>query len=90
VSDPREMLSCREVVELVTSYLEGALTEAEEVRFEQHLATCDGCTAYLDQMRRTIALVGRLDPAAVDPEVRDRLVLAFRGWSRGTTRPTME
>jgi predicted anti-sigma-YlaC factor YlaD len=73
------MLTCREVVELVTAYLEGALSEPEEVRFEEHLAMCEGCAAYLDQMRRTIALVGRLDPAAVDLEACDRLGHAFRG-----------
>jgi len=87
VTDPREMLSCREVVELVTSYIEGALTAAEEVRFEEHLALCDGCAAYVDQMRRTIVLVGRLDPEAVDPEAGDRLMLAFRGWAGGPQGP---
>ncbi|HSD02679.1 MAG TPA: zf-HC2 domain-containing protein [Gaiellales bacterium] len=83
MSESPEMLSCREVVELVTAYLEGALTEAEEVRFEEHLAMCDGCAAYLDQMRRTIAIAGRLDPEAVDIESCDRLVHAFRGWRDG-------
>ena len=80
MSEPREMLSCREVVELVTAYLEGALSEAGEVRFEEHLAMCEGCATYLDQMRRTIELVGQLDPTAVDLEACDRLVHAFRGW----------
>ena len=83
MSGSPEMLSCREVVELVTEYLEGALSEAEEVRFEEHLAMCDGCAAYLDQMRTTIALAGRLDPEAVDLEACDRLMHAFRGWKAG-------
>ena len=83
MSGSPEMLSCREVVELVTAYLEGALSEAEEVRFEEHLAMCDGCAAYLDQMRTTIALAGRLDPEAVDLEACDRLMHAFRGWKAG-------
>ena len=88
MSEPPRMLSCREVVELVTGYLEGALSEAEEVRFEEHLAMCDGCAAYLDQMRRTIALTGRLDPESVDVEACDRLVHAFRGWrDAGPDRP---
>jgi anti-sigma factor RsiW len=88
MSGSPEMLSCREVVELVTAYLEGALPEAEEVRFEEHLAMCDGCAAYLDQMRRTIALAGRLDPEVVDLEACDRLVHAFRGWrDAGPGRP---
>jgi predicted anti-sigma-YlaC factor YlaD len=74
------VLSCQEVVELVTSYLEGALSEAEEVRFEEHLAMCEGCSAYLDQMRRTIDLAGKLDPESIDVEACDRLVHAFRDW----------
>ncbi len=73
-------LSCQEVVELVNSYLEGALSEPEEVRFEEHLAMCDGCAAYLDQMRRTIDLAGKLDPESIDLEACDRLVHAFRDW----------
>ena len=75
-----DLLSCREVVELVTGYLEGALSEADEVRFEEHLAMCEGCAAYLDQMRRTISLVGRLDPEAIDLEACNRLMHAFEDW----------
>ncbi len=86
MSEARGMLSCREVVELVTAYLEGALTEAEEVRFEEHLAMCDGCAAYLDQMRRTVDLAGRLDPEAVDVEACDRLIHAFRSWKADAGR----
>jgi predicted anti-sigma-YlaC factor YlaD len=78
-----DVLSCREVVELVTSYLEGALSEPEEVRFEEHLAMCDGCAAYLDQMRRTIGLAGKLDLESIDLEACDRLVHAFRDWRTG-------
>jgi predicted anti-sigma-YlaC factor YlaD len=81
MSDRRRMLQCREVVELVTAYLEGALSETEEVRFEEHLAMCDGCAAYLDQMRRTVALVGRLDPESIDVDACDRLAHAFRDWT---------
>ena len=53
-------LTCRELVELVTDYLEGALGDDERARFEAHLGGCAGCTAYLHQMRTTIWLVGRL------------------------------
>lgn len=83
MSGYRKMLSCREVVELVTAYLEGSLSEPEEVHFEEHLAMCDGCAAYLEQMRSTIALVGRLDPETVDVEACNRLAHAFRGWKAG-------
>jgi anti-sigma factor RsiW len=75
-------LVCREVVELVSDYLEGALDERDRVRFEAHLATCDGCSAYLDQMRRTIGLAGTLTPEALEPLYRARLLEAFRDWRR--------
>jgi len=80
MSEPRRTLSCREVVEIVTAYLEGALAEVDEVRFEEHLAMCDGCAAYLDQMRSTIRVVGRLDPESIDLEACNRLVHAFQDW----------
>ncbi len=73
-------LSCREMVELVTDYLEGALDEQTRARFEAHLTDCDGCTAYLEQMRETIRLVGRLDETAVPAEARVKLMVAFRDW----------
>jgi anti-sigma factor RsiW len=76
----RRDLACREVVELVTDYLEGALDERDRERFERHLGGCDGCTAYLEQMRLTLRLAGRLEPEAIDPAFRERLVAAFRGW----------
>jgi anti-sigma factor RsiW len=77
----RRELACREVVELVTAYLEGALDERDRERFERHLGGCDGCTAYLDQMQLTLRLAGRLEPDAIDPAFRERLVEAFRGWA---------
>lgn len=77
---PAPVLVCREVVELVSDYLEGALGDRDRLRFEQHLAGCDGCSAYLDQMRQTVRLAGSLTPEALDPVFRDRLVEAFRGW----------
>ena len=79
---PARDLVCREVVELVSDYLEGALAEGDRMRFEQHLAKCDGCSAYLDQMRQTVRLAGALAPEALDPVFRARLVVAFRDWRR--------
>jgi predicted anti-sigma-YlaC factor YlaD len=87
MSDPAGMLSCREVVELVTAYLEGALSEIDEVRFEEHLAMCDGCAAYLDQMRKTIRLVGKVDAESIDLEACNRLMHAFQGWKAGRDHP---
>ena len=75
-----EALSCQELVELVTDYLEGALPEEERARFEQHAATCAGCREYLEQMRTTIALVGRIEPASLGREAEEALLGAFRGW----------
>jgi anti-sigma factor RsiW len=75
-----EQLSCQELVELVTDYLEGALSEEAQARFEEHIGRCDGCGAYLEQMRQTIALAGGLSPAALTPEAERGLLEAFRGW----------
>jgi anti-sigma factor RsiW len=73
-------MSCRELVELVTAYLEGALSLEDRMRFDSHLAGCDGCTTYLEQMRRTIALIGTLRVEDVSPEAEAALMRAFRDW----------
>ncbi len=73
-------LACREVVELVNDYLEGALTPAARARFELHLDDCPPCVTYLEQMRTTVSAVGRLRADGIDPAVRDDLVRLFRDW----------
>ncbi|HXD70516.1 MAG TPA: zf-HC2 domain-containing protein [Gaiellales bacterium] len=78
----RHGLACREVVELVTDYLEAALDDRDRERFERHLGGCDGCAAYLEQMRVTLRVAGRIEPEAIDPVFRERLMQAFRGWER--------
>ena len=75
-----EQLSCRELVELVTDYFEGALSPEERARFEEHVARCGGCTRYVEQLRATIAAVGRLEPGAVPPDAEAALLDAFRDW----------
>jgi anti-sigma factor (TIGR02949 family) len=75
-----EHITCQEVVELVTDYLEGALPADEAALFEQHLNFCEGCVWYIDQIRKTASLVGRIREEEVPHEVRDRLVAAFRDW----------
>jgi anti-sigma factor RsiW len=75
-----EQLSCRELVELVTDYLEGALGEADRRRFDAHIAGCGGCTRYLEQLRLTIRLTGTLTPSDLSPEAETALLGAFRGW----------
>lgn len=77
-----DQLSCQELVELVTAYLDDALPAADRARFEAHIAGCDGCTGYLEQIKVTIALTGRLVPEQLDPAAKATLLDAFRHWSR--------
>ena len=70
------------VVELVTDYLEGALDAAEASLFEEHVNFCDGCEWYVDELRTTIATVGRIGMEHVPGEARERLLTAFREWRR--------
>jgi anti-sigma factor RsiW len=76
----RADLSCRELVELVTDYFEGALSRRDRRRFERHIAGCDGCTAYLEQMRTTIRTLGRVSEETISLDARDALLHAFRDW----------
>ena len=71
-------LVCREFVELVTNYLEGALPEAERIRFEAHMAECDGCAGYLEDMRRLVGSLHEVAEPPPDPETREALLRAFR------------
>jgi predicted anti-sigma-YlaC factor YlaD len=73
-------LACRDVVELVTAYLEHALAPADRERFEEHLVFCHGCSTYLDQMRETVAATGHVQLEALPPQLEARLLEAFRGW----------
>ncbi len=76
-------LNCQELVELITDYLEGALPPVEQTRFEAHLAECDGCTRYLEQMHLTITAMGRLTEEAIEPTARADLLQLFRDWKAG-------
>jgi len=78
VSASIEQLSCQELVELVTDYLEGALPERDS--FEHHIEGCKGCHEYVRQMRETIELTGTLAPADISPEAEAALLSAFRDW----------
>ena len=73
-------LTCQELVELVTDYLEDALPEEQHARFEAHISGCEACTAYLAQMRTTILLVGKLTEESFDPQSKDDLLQVFRNW----------
>ena len=77
-----EELSCQELVELVTDYLEGALPAELHQRFDRHIAHCSGCQTYLAQMHSTIRATGTLTTEALSPEAERALLEAFRGWRR--------
>ena len=76
-------MNCDEFVELVTAYLEGALPAGTERRFVEHLAECEGCDRYLEQIRATVDNLGHLPAQRLAPEARDRLLAAFRDWPAG-------
>ena len=82
-TDALREMSCQEMVELVTDYLEDALSPEERTRFEHHLGICDGCEEYVEQMRRTIRALGRLPEDSISRDARDRLLAAFRDWHAG-------
>lgn len=75
----REM-TCKELVELVTEYLEDTLPDEVRIRMEEHLSGCDGCKTYMDQMRETIRLTGLLREEDVTTQQRDDLLKVFRDW----------
>lgn len=81
MADPNEM-GCKELVELITEYLEGTLPAADRARFEQHLGICEGCRNYLDQMRVVVATLGRISEESMPAEARQPLLEAFRHWKQ--------
>jgi hypothetical protein len=80
MSDSHQHVTCSDVVELVTDYLERSLPADDATLVEQHLNFCEGCVWYVDQIRTTVTTVGRIEPEEVPPDVRDRLLNAFRDW----------
>lgn len=77
-------LTCAEFLELTTEYLEGALPGPDVSRFEAHLATCEGCTTVLSQLRYQIAITGQLHEDDIEPETLARLLDAFADWKDST------
>jgi anti-sigma factor RsiW len=80
MSEVDASISCQELVELVTAYLEEMLPRDDRARFEEHLAGCEGCFNYLEQMRTTIRLTGMLSPQSLSPAAEGALLSAFRTW----------
>ena len=79
-----EALSCQELVELVTDYLEDALDVATRTAFDRHIAGCPDCTRYLRQLELIVRATGRLTPSDLSPEAESSLLQAFRGWTRSS------
>jgi anti-sigma factor RsiW len=76
-------LTCKQLVELVTEYFEGALAPVDRARFEEHIMTCPPCRAHLEQMRQTLRVLGRVPEESIDPDAEQSLLAAFRDWKRG-------
>ena len=74
-------IPCRELVEIITDYLEDGLSPVDRTRFEAHLAECEACRLYLEQFRQTIRALERLPEESLSPAAREALLTAFRGWS---------
>jgi anti-sigma factor RsiW len=80
VSAPPDEMSCKELVEVITDYLEETMAAEDRARFEAHLEACPYCVNYLEQMRATVAALGRLSEESIAPDARAGLLEAFRGW----------
>jgi anti-sigma factor RsiW len=77
-ADPGSTVVCRQVVELVTDYLEGALPRHLRDSVERHLRACPPCVLYVEQMRTTAAALREVPVESIDPSTRAQLVSAFR------------
>lgn len=75
-------LSCKEVAEVITDYLEGAMPWWDRIRFHMHLGLCLGCRNHLQQMKQTIETLGKLPPEPIPPHIRDELLKRFRNWKK--------
>jgi anti-sigma factor RsiW len=75
-------MTCQELVELVTDYFEDALSAEERTRFEAHLGGCSGCNVYIQQMRKTLELMGKLTADYLSDPARDELMSVFRQWKQ--------
>lgn len=76
------MLTCRELTEVITDYLEGRMSIMDRMRFRAHIGMCRHCRAYLDQMKHTIRMLGALPPETIPPDVRDQLLAQFHDWKK--------
>lgn len=79
----RRKIACQQAVELMSTYLDGALSRADRRRLEAHLKACGNCSAYLEQIRATIELTGRITPDDLSAEAQDELTALYRAWRAG-------
>lgn len=75
-------MTCKEVVELVTDYIEGTLSDDLRMQIEHHLMGCEGCINYVEQFRQTIKLAGQVRAEDISPEQKDDLLRLFRDWQK--------
>jgi anti-sigma factor RsiW len=80
-------LTCQELTEVLTDYLEDAMSHEDRARFDAHLALCAGCVTYVAHMRQAIETAGALRAEQVEATVPDDLLAAFRAWKRGEPLP---
>ena len=78
---PQDEITCQQLVELVTSYLEGSMPPSQRLRFEEHISFCAPCIRYLDQMRETIAITRTLREDDLDPDTREVMLHVFRDFT---------
>jgi anti-sigma factor RsiW len=83
---PSDEIACRELVELVTPYLEGVMPPEERSAVDRHLAACDGCRTYVEQMRLTIRAIGHVSDEAITSRTREEVLAIFRTWRQ--SRPS--
>lgn len=76
------MLTCKELTELITDYLEGELSFVQKMRFQFHIGMCKHCRAYIRQMRTTVRALGKLPSESIPPEVHEQLLQRFKNWKR--------
>ena len=85
MDDITASLACKELVEIITDYLEGMLPERDRRRFDTHILTCAPCRDYVEEMRTTLRLAGRLTVDSISPGTRDELLRAFRRMKASST-----
>ena len=76
------LMTCQDLAQLVTDYLDGAMPATDRTTFERHLAVCPDCVRFVRQMRATVEATGRVPPEAITPEVEEKLLMQFRDWKR--------